>query len=305
MRFGKQLANFTAIGVGLITLPVGLSLLVSGHASPLGLILLATFYAPITLGVTAGYHRLFTHRAYKAAPVVRYGLAMLGAAAIQGPVIEWVSDHRKHHVCADREGDPHSPHLTPRAGLIGAVTGFWHAHVGWLFQTQGEADPALFAPDLLADRGIVWIDRFNGVFVVTGLAAPAAVGLVIAGPQGALAGFFWGGLFRAALNHHMTFAVNSICHMAGARPFATKDRSRNLGVLALPTLGEAWHHNHHRYPACAHHGFHARQLDPTAWAIGLAEALGLVWDVNKPTAQMGRESILARTPSSPPGVSEL
>ena len=292
MRFGKQLANFVAIAVGLVTLPVGVFLLLTGRSSPLGLALLAVFYIPITLGITAGYHRLFSHRSYKAAPAVRYGLAMLGAAAIQGPVIEWVSDHRKHHAFADREGDPHSPRLTPRAGLVGALTGFWHAHAGWLFETQGEADPAVFAPDLLADPGIVLIDRFNGVFVAAGLTAPAAAGLAIAGPEGALAGFFWGGLFRAALTHHLTFVVNSICHMVGARPFATKDSSRNLGLLALPTLGEAWHHNHHRYPTCAYHGFHARQLDPTALVIGLGEALGLVWDVNKPTAQMGEESLL-------------
>jgi stearoyl-CoA desaturase (delta-9 desaturase) len=282
MRREKQLANLVVIGTGLVVLPAGLFLLVTGRASPTDIALILAFYLPISLGITAGYHRLLAHESFQTRPTIRYGLVVLGAAAIQGPVIEWVSDHRKHHAYADREDDPHSPYWQRAGGLAG----FWHAHVGWLFCNQGSADPRRYAPDLLADHGIRLIDRLNPAIALLGLAVPAVIGLILGGPYGALRGLFWGGLFRAAMTHHVTFAVNSVCHIVGARPYATRDKSRNLAILALPTLGDAWHHNHHRFPRSACHGLFWWQLDPTAWFILIGGRLGLAWQINRPAAAL-------------------
>jgi stearoyl-CoA desaturase (Delta-9 desaturase) len=234
------------------------------------------------LGVTIGFHRLFTHRSFATSRVLRGVFAALGSAAIEGPVISWVADHRKHHACSDREGDPHSPHVDHGGGMGGALKGLFHAHVGWLFIHTQRGSKERFAPDLLRDPVIRFIDRTFFVWATLGLAIPFGLGVAIGGSIGAgLTGLLWGGAVRVFVVHHVTYSINSLCHMFGRQPFATKDESRNLAWLALPTFGEAWHNNHHAFPTSAIHGLRRWQPDPSAMVILALEKLGLVWDVVK------------------------
>jgi stearoyl-CoA desaturase (delta-9 desaturase) len=230
------------------------------------------------LGVTVGFHRLLTHRAFKTSPAVRALFAILGSAAVEGPVIEWVANHRKHHAYSDCDGDPHSPHLHG-GGWGGALRGLWHAHLGWVFQ-PGVADPQRYAPDLLADPVIVFVDRTFVLWVAVGLALPFGLGVALGGTVAAgLTGLLWGGAVRMLVLHHVTFSINSLCHVFGRRPYATGDESRNLGWLAAASFGEAWHNNHHAFPTSATHGLERRQFDPSALVIGGLERAGLAWDV--------------------------
>jgi stearoyl-CoA desaturase (Delta-9 desaturase) len=241
---------------------------------------LAVTYILTGLGVTVGYHRLFTHRSFKTGPALRALLAILGSAAVEGPVIEWTANHRKHHQFSDRHGDPHSPHVERAPGVRGALAGLLHAHVGWIFTGAPMASEARYAKDLLADPLVRAIDRAFLVCVLAGLAFPFGLGVALTGSvAGGLTALLWGGAVRIFLLHHATFSINSLCHCFGSRQFATGDESRNLGWLALPTLGEAWHNNHHAFPSSARHGLHWWQLDPSAWLIGALRRLGLAWEV--------------------------
>jgi stearoyl-CoA desaturase (delta-9 desaturase) len=211
--------------------------------------------------------------------VLRGALAILGSAAVEGPVIEWVANHRKHHAFSDRAGDPHSPHVDHGGGWTGALRGLWHAHLGWIF-APGVADPHRYAPDLQADRLIRFVDRTFLVWVLLGLALPFGVGLVLGGTVAAGAtGLLWGGPIRMLVLHHVTFSINSLCHVFGRRDFRTGDESRNLSWLAPLSFGEAWHNNHHAFPTSAAHGFGPRQFDPSAAIIAGLERAGLAWDV--------------------------
>jgi len=253
---------------------------------PHDLVLTAALYVLTGLGVTVGFHRLFTHRAFDTVRPVRAAFAVLGSMSVQGPIISWVADHRKHHAFTDEEGDPHSPHLTGRAGVLGALEGLWHAHVGWLFHDSNRAHRERYAPDLMGDPMIRFIDRWFPFWVALGLAIPAAVGWVIGGGLvGALAGLLWGGLVRIFLLHHVTFAINSVCHVAGRRPFRTRDRSTNFWPLALLSMGESWHNMHHADPTSARHGVDRGQIDSSARLIAWFEALGWATDVRWPKAQ--------------------
>jgi stearoyl-CoA desaturase (delta-9 desaturase) len=195
-------------------------------------------------------------------------------------VLDWVSDHRKHHTFTDEEGDPHSPHVGQGAGVVGMVRGLWHAHVGWLFETNGQAEKRRYAPDLLDDPGMRAISRRFPLIALATLALPFALGFAWSGTLGGgLSALLWGGFVRIFLVHHITWSVNSICHFFGDRRFATDDKSTNVFWLALPTLGEAWHHNHHAFPRSARHGLRWWELDPSGWLIGLLERVGLAWDV--------------------------
>jgi stearoyl-CoA desaturase (delta-9 desaturase) len=237
-------------------------------------------YALSGVGITVGYHRLFTHRSFKTTGFVRAVFAILGSAAVEGPVIEWVSTHRKHHRFSDRAGDPHSPHTDHGTGLRGALRGLFHAHVGWMFRSGGRAHPEHYAKDLLADRSLRVIDRLFGLWVLAGLALAFGLGVALTGTvTGGLTGLLWGGAVRILILHHATFSINSLCHFFGRRRFRTADESRNLAWLALPTFGEAWHNNHHAFPTSAHHGLTRWQLDPGGWLIDGLERLGLAWDV--------------------------
>jgi stearoyl-CoA desaturase (delta-9 desaturase) len=212
---------------------------------------------------------------------MRAVLAILGAMTTQGPVSQWVSDHRKHHAYSDVEGDPHSPHVGFGAGVLGAVRGLWHSHVGWLFSTKGLVVRTRFGRDLTGDRLLRVIDRMYFVWVALGFAIPYAIGYAIAGVSGGVQAMVWGGLIRIALFQHVTWSVNSICHMFGRRTYATRDESRNNWLLALPSLGEAWHNNHHAFPSSAVHGLDERQLDLSGYLIHKMERIGLVWDVKR------------------------
>jgi stearoyl-CoA desaturase (Delta-9 desaturase) len=246
------------------------------------LVVFGVIYVLTGLGVTVGFHRMLTHRAFTTSTWLRAALAALGSAAIEGPVISWVADHRKHHACSDREGDPHSPHAGHEGGWMGALKGFYHAHMGWLFIHTQRGSKQRFAPDLLRDPVVRFIDRTFLLWAVLGVLAAFGLGVAIGGDIGAgLTGMLWGGAVRIFFLHHVTYSVNSLCHMFGRQPFRTNDESRNLAWLALPTFGEAWHNNHHAFPTSARHGLRPWQLDVSGLVITGLERLGLVWDVVK------------------------
>ena len=253
------------------------------------LALFAVMYVACGLGVTVGFHRLLTHRSFATYGQLQYLLAMLGSMAVQGPVIGWVADHRKHHAHADEEGDPHSPHVGRGAGVRGVLSGLWHAHVGWLFTHQGRAERQRYARDLLDDRGMRLISRHFVELVVSGLALPALAGWALTGRlAGAATGFLWGGLIRVFFQHHVTWSINSVCHFFGRRRFETDDESTNVAWLALPSLGEAWHHNHHAFPRSARHGLRWWEVDPSGLLIRLLRRLGLAWNVVSITPERQR-----------------
>ena len=246
------------------------------------LVVLAITYTITGLGVTVGYHRLFTHRSFRTGRGVRALLAVLGSMAVEGPVIEWVATHRKHHRFSDRPGDPHSPHVDQAPGWRGTLRGLAHAHVGWIFRGKDQANPARYAKDLLADRDLRFISRTFPLWALAGLALPFGLGVALTGTvAGGLGGLLWGGAVRVLLLHHATFSINSLCHCFGRRPFATGDQSRNLAWLAPLAFGEAWHNNHHAFPGSARHGLGRWQLDPSAGLIGALERCHLAWDVNR------------------------
>jgi stearoyl-CoA desaturase (Delta-9 desaturase) len=251
-----------------------------GLLRPSDLVVFLIVYVVTGLGVTVGFHRLLTHRSFKAGPVVRGILAALGSAAIEGPVISWVADHRKHHAFSDRPGDPHSPHVDHGVGWAGALRGLLHAHMGWLFRHEQRGARTRYAPDLLADPAIRFVDRTFPLWAVGGLAAAFGLGVAIGGSVAAgLTALLWGGAVRLFVLHHVTYSINSICHVFGRRRFRTRDESRNVFWLALPSLGESWHNNHHAFPTSAAHGLGRWQLDPSALVIRGLEACGLAWDV--------------------------
>jgi stearoyl-CoA desaturase (delta-9 desaturase) len=232
------------------------------------------------LGITVGFHRHLTHRAFKAKPWLHGLLAIAGSAAIEGPVISWVADHRKHHAFADVDGDPHSPHVDHGHGWSGALKGLYHAHMGWLFIHTQRGNKERFAPDLLKDP---IISRIDGTFIywaIGGLLLPFFLGWIIGGTLfAALTGLLWGGLVRVFVLHHFTYSINSLCHVYGKREFESDDHSRNLALIAIPTLGEAFHNSHHAFPTSATHGLRWYQIDISAIVIDGLEKTGLVWDV--------------------------
>jgi len=244
------------------------------------LIVFAILYTLTGLGITIGFHRLFTHRSFKTSPALRGVFAVLGSAAIEGPIISWVADHRKHHAFSDREGDPHSPHVDHGIGLRGNLRGLAHAHLGWLFIHTERGSRERYAPDLLADPVVSFVDRTFFVWALGGLAAAFFLGGIIGGSwRAALTGLLWGGAVRMLVLHHVTYSINSLCHFFGRRDYATGDHSRNLAWLAPLSLGEAWHNNHHAFPTSAFHGLSWRQIDVSALVIRGLERAGLCWDV--------------------------
>ena len=246
-------------------------------------ILAASFYIVSGLGITVGFHRYFTHASYRAKRGLKIGLAVAGQLALQGPVIDWVADHRRHHAFSDRAGDPHSPWLYGTSALA-LAKGFWHAHMGWIFE-RDLTNQQRFTPDLLADKDIIRVNRSFAACTAVSLLLPALLGGLITGSwAGALTAFFWAGLVRVALLHHVTWSVNSICHMIGERPFAARDKSANFWPLALVSLGESWHNLHHADPTCARHGVLRGQLDISARTIWLFEKLGWAYKVRWPSA---------------------
>ena len=277
------LGTFVAVPFLALLAAIPLSVL-AGWFSWLGVSLLAVFYAVGVLGVTVGYHRLFTHGSFKAARPLRIVLAIAGSLAVEGRVVDWVADHRRHHKHSDVAGDPHSPwEFGP--GARGLARGVWHSHVGWLFTNPG-TDVTKWAPDLLADPDVSRVSRRWVPIATASILAPAVIGgLVTWSWQGALLCFFWGSLVRVALVHHVTWSVNSVCHVWGSRPFVTRDRSTNVAWLAPISGGESWHNYHHADPTSARHGVLRGQLDVSARIIRWFEQAGWAHDVRWPSQE--------------------
>jgi stearoyl-CoA desaturase (delta-9 desaturase) len=297
-----KIVNLIGVPAPLVGLGVAIVLLWNRMIGPLELVLLAVFYVITALGITLGFHRMFTHRAFEASRTFRAIVAAMGSMAVQGSVITWVADHRKHHAFTDQDGDPHSPH-GHGPGFTGAVKGLWHAHVGWLFESVGTAERERFAPDMVKDRTMRVMDKLFFLWVALGLAIPFTLGWIIGGGLGtALTALLWGGFVRVFLLHHVTWSINSVCHFFGRKRFDVDDESRNVFWLAPLSMGEAWHHNHHAFPTSAFHGlrFWERMADPTGLLIALLEKLGLVWNVVRVSPDRQAAKTLpaaARTPA--------
>jgi stearoyl-CoA desaturase (delta-9 desaturase) len=289
-------ANIAAVVLPFLAVIGGAAVLWNSFLGWRDLAIFAVMYLVSAFGVTIGYHRLLTHRAFETRQWLRYALAVAGSLSVQGGVIDWVADHRKHHTFTDEEGDPHSPHAGEGAGVRGMVTGLWHAHVGWLFETHGQASSKRYAPDLVKDPVMRAINRRFPLIALASLLVPFLLGFAISGGSlvdGGLSALLWGGLVRIFLVHHVTWSINSICHFFGRRRFDTDDESTNVFWLALPSLGEAWHHNHHAFPRSAFQGLRWYELDPSGWLILGLERIGLAWDVVKVTPERAREKLAA------------
>jgi stearoyl-CoA desaturase (delta-9 desaturase) len=293
-RTGRAALLLGRVVTGLLVIAPAVALAIAipllwGRAVTLRDVVLAgVFYTVTTLGVTVGYHRLFTHRSFRAQRWLRIVLASAGSLAVEGSVVGWVAAHRKHHVFSDKPGDPHSPHGSG-SGVAGQLRGFAHAHVGWLF--KGDATSAeRYAPDLLRDTDTKIISRLFPFFALVSLAAPFFLGWTLSGAlSGAFTALLWAGLARMMLLHHVTWSINSICHMFGRQPATQKDESRNFAPLALLSFGESWHNFHHAYPSSARHGALPHQIDLSARVIRLFEQAGWVTNVKWPTpAQLAR-----------------
>jgi stearoyl-CoA desaturase (delta-9 desaturase) len=287
-----RIANLVAVLLPFVAFLAAVVLLWNQAVGWLDLALLVGFYALTCLGVTVGYHRMLTHRAFETSPRMRTVLAAIGSMAVEGPVITWVADHRKHHAFTDEDGDPHSPHTGHGGGALGAVKGLFHAHMGWMFKGETRAEADRYARDLVRDPGINWVNRTFLLWTLLSLALPFALGWLIGGSLVAgLTGLLWGGAVRIFLLHHVTWSINSVCHFFGRRRFETEDESRNVFWLSILSCGESWHHNHHAFPTSAFHGLKRWEVDPSALVIRGLEKLGLVWNVVRisPERQQAKE----------------
>jgi stearoyl-CoA desaturase (delta-9 desaturase) len=291
MTRANRISNLVAVILPFIAFLAAIVLLWNRAVNWTDLGIFVCFYAVTGFGITIGYHRLFTHRAFETSTPVRVLLAIMGSMAIEGSVITWVADHRKHHAFADEEGDPHSPHVERKPGVMGALHGLWHAHVGWMINGthHGRASAHRFAPDLVKDRPIRWVNSTFPFWMVMTLLLPFLAGFVLSGFSlvGGLLGLLWGGLVRIFLLHHVTWSINSVCHFFGQRRFDVEDQSRNVFWLSLPSLGESWHHNHHAFPTSAFHGLRRleRLADPSGLLIAGMEKVGLIWNVVRVSAE--------------------
>jgi stearoyl-CoA desaturase (delta-9 desaturase) len=287
----SRVARYTNVGAVVVPFGgfvAGVVLLWNRAVGWSDLAILAVTYLVTALGVTIGFHRLLTHRSFATHRWIAYLLALLGSMSVQGPVINWVADHRKHHAHTDADGDPHSPHVGHGSGL----RGLWHAHVGWLFRHQGRAERSRHAADLVEDRGMRAINDAFELLVGLSLAIPFGLGWLLTGSvAGALTGLLWGGLVRIFFVHHVTWSINSVCHFYGRRRFATTDHSTNVFWLAPVTLGESWHHNHHAFPRSAIHGLRWWELDPSGLVIRAMRRAGLAWNVIEIAPERQRERL--------------
>jgi stearoyl-CoA desaturase (Delta-9 desaturase) len=295
----ERRVNIAAVVVPFAVVAVAVPLLWGDWVGPSDVAVFIIMYALSGFGVTVGFHRMLTHRAFATHRATRYVFAVLGSLSVQGPVIDWVADHRKHHAHTDVDGDPHSPHVGHGDGVLGALRGLWHAHAGWLWRTHGQARAHKYAKDLVEDRAMRRINRRFPLIVGLSLAAPAALGFAFTGGSwhGALTGLIWGGFARIFLQHHVTWSVNSICHFFGRRRFAVDDHSTNVFWLALPSLGESWHHNHHAFPRSAAHGLRWWELDPSAALIAAMRRVGLAWDVVRIAPERQAQKLAADAPA--------
>jgi stearoyl-CoA desaturase (Delta-9 desaturase) len=282
---GTRLANLAVVVVPFAGLVAAAALLWGWGFSWVELGLLLGMYLLTGLGITVGFHRLFAHRSLQTGRVLRFALAALGSMAAQGPLLRWVALHRRHHQHSDRPGDPHSPHDHGR-GLLGLLRGLWHAHLGWVFQPD-PPNLARYAEDLRRDGVARLASALFLGWVALGLLLPALLGGLLTGTwAGALLGLLWGGLARIFLVHHVTWSVNSVCHLWGRQPFPGRDQSRNNLLFGILALGEGWHNNHHAFPTSARHGLRWWQFDLSYYVIRALALLGLAWEVRVPARQL-------------------
>ena len=299
MSRAEKIANLGAVVVPFVATITAIVLLWNSFVTPADLIIAAVMYMLTAVGITVGFHRLLTHRSFQTSKPLEYTFAVLGSMAVQGPVIAWVADHRKHHAHTDEEGDPHSPHVAEDGHHQGVLKGLWHAHTGWLMSNQGRADWKKYARDLYEDQGMRRINRRFPLLVLATLAVPALAGFLVTGTAlGALTGLLWGGLVRIFFVHHITWSVNSVCHFLGTRRFDIDDHSTNVFWLALPSLGESWHHNHHAFPRSAVHGLKRWEPDPSGMIISGMEKLGLARNVIRISPERQAEKARASRPIS-------
>ena len=248
------------------------------------LAIMAVMYLASGFGITLGYHRLFTHRSFETSRPIKLLLGVMGSMAVEGSLVRWCATHRMHHQHSDDHADPHSPH-TEGSGVRGVLKGIWHAHVGWIFDADS-LDLRKYTQDLCKDSTVVWVSKTFPVWVLLGLALPAAVGgLITMSWYGALLGFLWGGLARIFLVHHATWSVNSVCHLWGSRQYRSHDESRNNPIVGVLALGEGWHNNHHAFPTSARHGLSWWQVDISYMVLKALELVGLVWKVKVPSPE--------------------
>jgi stearoyl-CoA desaturase (delta-9 desaturase) len=293
----QRYANLGAVVVPFLALLLAIVLLWNRAVGAIELSVMAFMYVITGLGITVGYHRMLTHKAFQASKPVEYFWAILGSMAVQGPAIAWVADHRKHHAHTDEEGDPHSPHVGQGSGL----KGLWFAHVGWLTKTQGSAAFRKYAADLCEDKGMRWISRNFLGFVGLSLLIPFVLGFVLHGfsLSGALWTLLWAGFVRMFFLHHATWSINSVCHFFGKRRFDVDDKSTNVAWLAIPTFGESWHHNHHAFPRSARQGLGRWEVDLSAMVIWTMERLGLVSNVVRIAPERQAAKLAAAKPAEP------
>ncbi len=291
MSRAHQLLNLTGVIAPFAGVLVAIVLLWDKWVDWTSLAVLALMYVITVQGVTLGFHRLLTHRSFQTYKPVEYTIAVIGSMAVQGPVMNWVADHRKHHAHTDQEGDPHSPH-GHGGGIKGAITGLWYAHMGWLFERSGQTEHQRYARELHEDRGMRFVHKSFGLWVALGILIPAALGLALTGTwRGALEAALWGGAVRIFLAHHVTWSINSVCHFFGTRRFAIDDRSTNVFWLAPLSMGESWHHNHHTFPRSAFHGLKSWEIDPTGWVIRAMRRVKLAWNVVEITPERQRQKL--------------
>ena len=280
---GKKLATLTVIILPILALIAAPFVVWGWGFTPVDLALLIVFYVLTTLGITVGFHRLFTHASFETTTPVKAALAIAGSLAIQGSLFQWVALHRRHHQHSDKDLDPHSPHGHGE-GFMEMLRGVWHSHIGWFF----EPDPPRlerYIPDLKKVPALVFIDRTFILWVLVSLFLPALIGGVVDWSwDGALRGFIWGGLVRLFLVHHVTWSINSACHIWGGRPYESGDHSRNNLIFGFLAMGEGWHNTHHAFPTSARHGLRWWQLDASYRLIQLLQALHLAWNVKVPDA---------------------
>ncbi len=284
-RFRVHLINLIGVVTPFLGLIAAVFLLWGVAFNWLYLAIMAVMYMISGFGITIGYHRLFTHRSFKTPKPVAAALAIFGSMAMEGPLFRWVADHRRHHQHSDQHDDPHSPH-THGDGFWGMVKGMWHAHVGWSLVRRDTRDLVRYVHDLRKDKTLRVVNALFPLWVLLSLAIPAAVGgLLTWSWSGALMGFIWGGLVRIFLVHHVTWSINSVCHLWGSRPFKSNDESRNNVIFGVLGLGEGWHNNHHAFPSSARHGLRWWQLDLSYLTIRFMEMIGLATDVRIPTPE--------------------
>ena len=266
------------IGAGILTWQYGLT-------EWYYLAMVVVGWAVTSLGITIGFHRLMSHKSFETYRWIRATWMCIGAMSVEGAPLIWCAVHRRHHSCSDQEGDPHSPHLHD-GSFWGSLKGFWYSQVGWLFAGYwSKPDLKKYVPDLLKDKMLVWLSDHYYIFVFLSLALPTFIGYAIDGWRGAGLGFLWGGLVRVFVAHHVTWSINSVCHVFGKREYVSNDHSTNNAVCGILAMGEGWHNNHHAFPSSARHGLKWYQFDMSWIIIRAMQMLGLAWNIKLPTSR--------------------